>query len=142
MKKKFLSLLFAAITISQISFAETNTKPGMSTGVEGIVDFTKIQDQTTQNQSVYQQYQSLYPSLPGPLDENNMGLADKIEGRWKHSQSATSIKLQKNHYVFCNEDNDCANGYSIIYVPKWNVIGKLTKDGRTIIWSNGTRWRR
>lgn len=68
-----------------------------------------------------------------------------IQGSWKHNQSGTSIQLNQMIYTFCNEDNNCAYGYSsgnFIRVPQWNVTGKLSKDGRYIEWSNGTRWQR
>jgi hypothetical protein len=69
-----------------------------------------------------------------------------IQGNWQHySPSQTSIKLNPPSYTLCNEQRDCAEGFlenNHIRVPQWNVIGTISRDARSITWSNGTRWER
>ncbi len=91
------------------------------------------------------------PDLPKINSNNQSNIQNKnitvknIQGNWKHDNSSVSITVKGSTYTFCNENNDCANGLlsnDNIEVPNWAVTGKLSNDGRLIVWSNGTQWRR
>lgn len=86
------------------------------------------------------------PQLPPQPNQNlNQGPVSDLQGNWYHDQAQTSIKMVQPTYTFCNEMSNCANGFwdnGIIQVPFWNVTGKLSHDGKTIDWSNGTRWQK
>lgn len=71
----------------------------------------------------------------------------RLSGAWFHDGQPVSIQKQFGHsFLFCNEQNDCANGFinfpGNITVPQWNVTGNIQGYGNMIYWSNNTVWSR
>jgi len=70
-----------------------------------------------------------------------------LSGQWFHDNQPVSITRQfDRNYTFCNEQNDCANGFmrfpGNIVVPQWQVSGSIQGGGNSIYWSNNTVWTR
>lgn len=69
-----------------------------------------------------------------------------LTGNWEHEGNKTLINMVGNKLIFCNEQNDCVEGYlsnnNIIEVPQWNVTGTINSNKTVISWGNNTLWRR
>lgn len=68
-----------------------------------------------------------------------------IEGRWSHdNQPAKITATGRNHFLFCNEQHNCADGFFInprlIRVPNWHVEGSVSHHSNRIQWTNNTTW--
>lgn len=86
------------------------------------------------------------PSSPDANSPKQLEPLQNLQGRWFHGTAQTSISSNSlSSYTFCNEDGNCGFGSIVNYtisVPVWGVTGILSHDGRSIEWSNGTRWER
>jgi hypothetical protein len=82
-----------------------------------------------------------------PLDKSLAFGRQDLSGTWFHDNQPVSITHQfHRNYLFCNEQNDCANGFmnfpGNIVVPQWQVNGSIQGGGNSIYWSNNTVWTR
>lgn len=81
------------------------------------------------------------------LVSSQFAYAEGLEGRWQHNGQPTLVRSGHHHrMLFCNEQGDCAEGsyrgQNLIFVPRWNVTGVVSRTQDVISWSNRTQWVR
>lgn len=87
---------------------------------------------------IYHKSEDYIPYAPGSNSP--------LTGNWEHERNKTRISMVGNKLIFCNEQNNCVEGYlsnnNIIEVPEWNVTGTINANKTVISWSNSTVWSR
>lgn len=69
-----------------------------------------------------------------------------VEGKWKVGDALATILVDSMGVLTVVTESGVKGSALIIegdiYVPKWNISGRLTEDMKTIHWSNGSVWIR
>jgi hypothetical protein len=79
-----------------------------------------------------------------PSTEKTAGI--NLSGAWRGPSGGTEIHQQGGQLVFRNEFGVVVHGQwidsSTVVAVEWGVQGKVSNNGRSIAWSNGTQWAR
>jgi hypothetical protein len=76
------------------------------------------------------------------------GFASGLSGRWYHDDRPTSIDVAPDgrNLTVIDEVGRRTDGYATspgeFYIPRDNLRGRLSHDGRRISWTNGGEWTR
>jgi hypothetical protein len=82
------------------------------------------------------------------LGATDRGSAADLDGRWYHDGAPTRILVAPDgrSITIVNESGQSSDGYAAdsrnLAIPSLGITGKVSKDGRRIIWTNGTEWKR
>jgi|SRR5215469_1661189 len=91
---------------------------------------------------------SPWPAAPTGHSASQTGFASGLSGRWYHDGKPTSIDVAPDgrNVTVIDEVGRRTDGYVTspreFYIPRDNLRGHLSHDGRRISWTNGGEWTR
>jgi hypothetical protein len=138
------AIMLAAVALSAPIGGPAFAQAGSTGGTLGNTDKSISGDREEPGRSTSRERHTASPKVSSQATEKTA--ATSLSGAWKGPFGATQIHQQGGELEFRNEFGMVAHGRwvdsSTVSAGEWGVQGKVSRDGTSIAWSNGSQWTR
>jgi|ERR1700722_569690 hypothetical protein len=136
-------VLLGALAVVVSAYIAAFAQAGSTGGTLGNTDKSISGDREEPRRSTSPERHTA-PKVSSPSTEKTAAI--NLSGAWKGPFGAAQIHQQGSELEFKNEWGMVAHGRwvdpSTVSAGEWGVQGKVSKDGTSIAWSNGSQWTR